>query len=642
MGLLAIQSNAINQHLKYRTLHCLAQRRFLSQLLSKDHPVHRMRRPSIRIAIASSILMFSYYLNTSFDLSFLNPTDYFKKNVIYSDTPANSNNNSNNNNSGTTLFTSFSIRNDSNSSNINSTASNAYFSTYSNSQKDYNKQSIDLLSDDQFLNILRKHEESFNINRNNGVLRYDISQLPSNNPVEDDRSEKIVQIPYNDNDNNKNSNNVMDWMLWGIYDGHAGWTTSNYLKNHLLDTIINELSVAYLEKSSSPSSPSSPPPPFPSAYQIKNFESPSHLSNSIDTAIKLGFLISDDILINKNIQSLFSISDKNLRTSTAAELLMPALSGSCGLVSFYDSNSKLLKIAVTGDSRAILGSFDDNWTVEALSIDQTGSNPHEAQRIRHAHPGEKNVISRGRVLGSLEPTRAFGDARYKWTSDLQDKITKNFFGRKYSENLKTPPYVTAEPVIQSKKIDPKTHKFLVLATDGLYELLSNEEIAGLVIRWMQRKNFNNIQSSVSKSNSSSASKLGWNLLHPFSSNTSAENIKQLPNVTDVTDKEQSAFLKPPFRSKSDNKLQNEIFLDDENCATHLIRNALTNCNTKNIDQGKMLLSVPSPWSRRYRDDLTVTVIFFGDQDSISHKINIDGKIESNLEATKGGRSSPKL
>jgi pyruvate dehydrogenase phosphatase len=36
--------------------------------------------------------------------------------------------------------------------------------------------------------------------------------------------------------------------------------------------------------------------------------------------------------------------------------------------------------------------------------------------MRREHPGEENtVIMRGRVHGGLQPTRAFGDASYKWT-----------------------------------------------------------------------------------------------------------------------------------------------------------------------------------------------------------------------------------
>lgn len=42
--------------------------------------------------------------------------------------------------------------------------------------------------------------------------------------------------------------------------------------------------------------------------------------------------------------------------------------------------------------------------------------------MRSEHPEDEkgDVIRNGRVLGGLEPTRAFGDARYKWTVELQD------------------------------------------------------------------------------------------------------------------------------------------------------------------------------------------------------------------------------
>lgn len=74
--------------------------------------------------------------------------------------------------------------------------------------------------------------------------------------------------------------------------------------------------------------------------------------------------------------------------------------------------------------------------------------------MRAEHPGEENVIRAGRVLGNLEPTRAFGDAFYKWTRETQDRIKKHWFGRTPHNLLKTPPYVTAEPVVTSTKIEP--------------------------------------------------------------------------------------------------------------------------------------------------------------------------------------------
>ena len=50
-------------------------------------------------------------------------------------------------------------------------------------------------------------------------------------------------------------------------------------------------------------------------------------------------------------------------------------------------------------------------------------------------------------------------------------------------------------------------------------------------------------------------------------------------------------------------------IEDKNAATHLVRNAL---GGKDQDQLSALLTLPSPFSRRYRDDLTVEVIFFGE------------------------------
>lgn len=41
--------------------------------------------------------------------------------------------------------------------------------------------------------------------------------------------------------------------------------------------------------------------------------------------------------------------------------------------------------------------------------------------MKSEHPPDEaeDVIQRGRVLGGLEPSRAFGDARYKWPAEVQ-------------------------------------------------------------------------------------------------------------------------------------------------------------------------------------------------------------------------------
>ena len=53
----------------------------------------------------------------------------------------------------------------------------------------------------------------------------------------------------------------------------------------------------------------------------------------------------------------------------------PAYSGSCALLSYYTSDSQLLRVACTGDSRAVLGRRNaaGEWKAIALSSDQVGA-----------------------------------------------------------------------------------------------------------------------------------------------------------------------------------------------------------------------------------------------------------------------------
>ena len=268
-------------------------------------------------------------------------------------------------------------------------------------------------------------------------------------------------------------------------------------------------------------------------------------------------------------------------------------------------------MACTGDSRAILGRRGSNgrWTATALSEDQTGGTPSEIARLQAEHPGEQYVVRNGRILGALEPSRAFGDASYKWSRETQERIKKYFLGRTPSALLQTPPYVTAEPIVTTTKIEPEKGDFVVMATDGLWEFLSNEEVVGLVGQWLE---------SQPPSSTPSASGSSWPKSW-FSTAASSGLPVENPNS------EQAGLgQRGPIRQYSTAKNSNERFVtEDKNAATHLVRNAL---GGKDRDMVCALLTLPSPYSRRYRDDLTVEVIFFGDAQG-------DGSVVQNREAS---------
>lgn len=453
-----------------------------------------------------------------------------------------------------------------------------------------NKDSLLLLSDNEVNIKLHNLEASSLVNRAKGIIRYDISQLPSNHPIEDNHVEQIITTPSKNGTSSGNNVSENDLYFFGIFDGHSGPFTSAKLSTDLVKYVATHLNKLYKDE------------------EIDE----STLSKKFDKAIENGFLQLDNDIVNGSLKALFEDPSKQNVIDA-----LPAISGSCALLSVYNSQTSTLKVAVTGDSRALIcdQEEDGNWTVKSLSTDQTGDNLSEVERIRSEHPDEPNAVRNGRVLGSLQPSRAFGDYRYKLNdiegrslSELPDHV-KIYF-RKEPRFFLTPPYVTAKPEITTTKINVKKTKFMVLGSDGLFELLSNEEIAGLVVRWLEN-NQNKMQNNNSKK--------------PLAIS------KKLPAVADLSvDKEAQ---RPAFRYKSKSKSTSssapEYLLEDSNVSTHLIRNALSAGGSK--EYVSTLVSIPSPMSRRYRDDLTVTVVFFDEPSSNS--TSADGSVITNIHAT---------
>jgi pyruvate dehydrogenase phosphatase len=147
--------------------------------------------------------------------------------------------------------------------------------------------------------------------------------------------------------------------------------------------------------------------------------------------------------------------------------------------------------------------------------------------------------------------------------------------------LKTPPYVTAEPVVTTTQIDPTKGDFVVLATDGLWEMLTNEEVVGLVAQWLDHQKYLS-----QKGDGGKGFFQGW-----FSSE------KPLP-VEKPSQQDDASGQRLPIRQRQYNITNsNRFVVEDKNAATHLVRNAL---GGKDRDMVCALLTLPSPYSRRYR------------------------------------------
>jgi len=80
---------------------------------------------------------------------------------------------------------------------------------------------LEMLTPEQATQKLRRNEESYLVGRGQGVVRYDVVQIPSNDPIEDDHVEKIIELPTGLTSATAAQDPKSDWMFWGVFDGHS-------------------------------------------------------------------------------------------------------------------------------------------------------------------------------------------------------------------------------------------------------------------------------------------------------------------------------------------------------------------------------------------------------------------------------------
>jgi serine/threonine protein phosphatase PrpC len=114
-------------------------------------------------------------------------------------------------------------------------------------------------------------------------------------------------------------------------------------------------------------------------------------------------------------------------------------------------------VSNAGDSRSVLGC---NSAVKAMSYDHKPYNPKEEARIVKAG----GSVSMKRVNGDLAVSRAFGDFCYKQAQNVDAAGQA----------------VTCDPDFVVHTRNNATDEFLVLACDGIWDVMSNEECASFV------------------------------------------------------------------------------------------------------------------------------------------------------------------
>ncbi|KAK2405099.1 [pyruvate dehydrogenase (acetyl-transferring)]-phosphatase [Trifolium repens] len=158
--------------------------------------------------------------------------------------------------------------------------------------------------------------------------------------------------------------------------------------------------------------------------------------------------------------------------------------GSCCLLGAISNN--VLYVANLGDSRVVLGrrySENKNYPVEAvrLSTDHNVADEEVRREVEALHPDDSHIVvyTRGvwRIKGIIQVSRSIGDVYLKRPDFYRDPIFRQFVN---PIPLKRP-VMTAEPSVIIREIE-SDDLFLIFASDGLWEQLSDEAAVDIVFK----------------------------------------------------------------------------------------------------------------------------------------------------------------
>ncbi|XP_037085453.1 pyruvate dehydrogenase [acetyl-transferring]-phosphatase 1, mitochondrial-like isoform X2 [Pollicipes pollicipes] len=431
------------------------------------------------------------------------------------------------------------------------------------------------LTPQQVTTILQTNEHTHTAEGQRVIDHFDTNQLPSNTPCEDMRSEARCR-------------HTGDHLL-GVYDGHGGracaQVTSTRLPSYLAASLLPrpqlEQHLARLEAGDDDQHsllewPNALPPYadeldalHESSYlrYVRDLVQEESAPRDVGHGLQRAFLRLDEDLAREAVES--AERDDPLGAAT----LRAAVSGCVACVAHLSASR--LHLANVGDCRAVLGVLNDNnqWVARPLTKEHDCDNADEVQRITERHPSSErpHLLRDSRLLGMLAPLRAFGDFRFKWSAEVQRRVVAaRLGGDAVFPELRTPPYLTAAPEITYHKLAPRD-RFLVLASDGLWEQLPPSEVVRLVGEHAH----------------------GKTTLTPLRLPRRDHTLNQVCEILEA--RRRGIGTKP----------------QDANAATHLLRHALSGTES-GLNHGRIsqLLTLPDELVRLFRDDITITVVMF--------------------------------
>ncbi|KAJ6983269.1 probable protein phosphatase 2C 38 isoform X1 [Populus alba] len=225
----------------------------------------------------------------------------------------------------------------------------------------------------------------------------------------------------------------------GVYDGHGGPEAARFVNERLFENIKT----------------------------IHGAEFTSENNGMSADVINKAFLATED-------EFLSLVKNQWLHKPQIASV------GACCLVGVVCSG--VLYIANAGDSRAVLGRLEraiKEIKAVQLSYEHNASIESVREELHSLHPDDPHIVvlknKVWRVKGLIQISRSIGDAYLKRAEYNREPLLAKF-------RLPEPfnkPILKAEPTILVQKLYPED-QFLIFASDGLWEHLSNQEAVDFV------------------------------------------------------------------------------------------------------------------------------------------------------------------
>lgn len=214
--------------------------------------------------------------------------------------------------------------------------------------------------------------------------------------------------------------------IFAILDGHVGNYSANFAKKYL----INEITTILQQN----------------AFDSQNCD------DTEPANCKLNYSqILSDLISNVEYQLEIATMEHKHRSGTTCILVI--------------AENEKLTIANVGDSRGVMCTL--NGTAINLSIDHKPLNKKETQRINEAH---------GKIMYNYGAWRVRGLSMSRSLGDYQRKVGNNI--------------LISKPDIFQFNLNECRPKFMILASDGLWDVMTSQEAVNFIkIRYLRKKDF---------------------------------------------------------------------------------------------------------------------------------------------------------